>query len=411
MDAAELKRVSLVSLAVAVTRWFALSKTLWDWDEALFLLAVRGYDVRLYHPQPPGFPLFIALAKLVPFHDEFHALQAVVFVASLFVFPAAYWLARVLGAAEFVAFASALLLALMPNVWFYGGTAFSDVPSLVLLLVACALLLRGNVLAGAIVLGIAAGFRPQNLIIGFVPFLLVRKRIALVGAVFTLLIVAASYGGAAAASGGWSEYREAVAEHEHYIRTTDSFLSPIRPSLVRVADDFFLRPFRAPAINMTLIGLAVVGLIRRRRWIAIAIFAPFLIFAWLYLDFHSTSRFSIGYMPMFAILAADGIDAMRKARAFVLAAVAALMIVWTWPALVIVHRTESPPVAALRSVKGIVYVDERLGAHAAALLRNYRVGHGAPFVSEGKGTVTFTRSRARLAGIARDRYFEVGVTP
>ncbi len=188
----------------------------------------------------------------------------------------------------------------------------------------------------------------------------------------------------------------------------------------RVADDFFLRPFRAPAINITLIVLGAIALVRRRKYVllAIAIFAPFLIFAWLYLDFHSTSRFSIGYMPMFAILAADGIDALRKVRAFALAAVALLMIVWTWPALRIVHCTASPPVAALESVRGKrVYVDPRLGAHASVLLRDVRdvnlfpKQHDGVVLREGPGAVNFTRDRARLAGIARERYFEVSVNP
>ncbi|PYQ29230.1 MAG: hypothetical protein DMF56_13235 [Acidobacteria bacterium] len=414
--------VWIASALVAITRWPALSRTLWDWDEALFALAVRDYDVRLYHPQPPGFPLFIALAKamvkLVPFHDEFHALQAIVFVASLFVFPAAYFLARELGASFFVAFGSALVLAFMPNVWFYGGTAFSDVPSLVLSLFACALLLRGRrdtraLLAGAIVLGIAAGFRPQNLLIGLVPFVLgvvhSKRRIAAV--LLLAIILIASYGGAAIASGGWSSYRDALREHEHYIRTTDSFLAPIRPSLIKVADDFFLRPFRAPAINIVLALLALIALARRRAHVllALAIFGPFAIFAWLYLDFHSTSRFSIAYMPLIAIFAAEGIDALRRFRAIALAALIALLIVWTWPALTIVHRTISPPIAALQFAPNAL-IDDRLGAHAAYLRResnpNARV-----IVREGRGAVTFARDRARLAGIARDRYFEVSVAP
>ena len=422
----------IATLLLGVTRWLALSRTLWDWDEALFVLAVRDYDVSSYHPQPPGFPLFIALAKLVPARDEFHALQTIVFLASLFVFPAAYFLARELGASKFVSAAGALLLALMPNVWFYGGTAFSDVPSLVLSLAACTLLLRGRrstraLIAGAIVLGIAAGFRPQNLIIAFVPFVLAfhaRRRAAVAGALITAAIVIASYGAAAAASGGWKPYREILSEHERYIRQTDSFLSPIRPSLLRVADDFFLRPFRAPAINITLALLAAVALIRRRKHtlLTLALFGPFALFAWLYLDFHSSSRFSIAYMPLFAILAAEGVDALRgKVRAVALAAVAALMIVWTWPALRIVHRTASPPVAAIESVKGaIVYVDGRLGAQAAVLLRDPRdlklFPHAPPheravILREGPGAINFTRDRARLAGIARDRYFEVSVTP
>jgi len=51
-----------------------------------------------------------------------------------------------------------------------------------------------------------------------------------------------------------------------------------------------------------------------------------------------------------------------------------------------------------------------LAAHAAVLLRDYRIGNtGKPFVYEGGST--FTRDRTRLAGIARDRYFEVSVVP
>jgi hypothetical protein len=299
---------------------------------------------------------------------------------------------------------------------------------MVLSLAACALLLRGRrdaraLIAGAIVLGIAAGFRPQNLIIAFVPLLLAfraRPRLAILGLSLTALIVLASYGGAAAASGGWKEYGTVLAEHERYIRETDSFLSPIRPSLVRVADDFFLRPFRAPAINIVLVLFAVIALVRRRShtWLAVAIFAPFAIFAWLYLDFHSTSRFSIAYMPLFAILAAEGLDALRRLRVAGVAALLMLMIAWTWPALWIVHRTASPPVAALESVRGkLVYVDPRLGAHAAVLLRDFRdvnlfpKQHDGVLLREGPGAVNFTRARARLAGIARDRYFEVSVTP
>jgi 4-amino-4-deoxy-L-arabinose transferase-like glycosyltransferase len=421
MDAAAVRRsaVWITGALVAVTRWPPLARTLWDWDEALFALAVRDYDVSLYHPQPPGFPLFIALAKLVPFHDEFRALQAIVFIAALFVFPAAYFLGCELGASFFVAFGSALVLAFLPNVWFYGGTAFSDVPSLVLSLLACALLLRGRrdaraLIAGAIVLGIAAGFRPQNLLIGFVPFVLAfraPRRVAIIGAMLLAIILIASYGGAAIESGGWSSYRVMLRAHEQYIRTTDSFLAPIRPSLIKVADDFFLRPFRAPAINIILCLLALIALARRRAHVllALAIFGPFLIFAWLYLDFHSTSRFSIAYMPLFAIFAAEGIDALRKFRAFALAALIALLIVWTWPALMIVHRTISPPLAALNFAPDAT-IDERLGAHAAYLHRasnpNARV-----IVREGQGAITFARDRTRLSGIARDRYFEVSVTP
>ncbi|HUP58821.1 MAG TPA: hypothetical protein VNA69_00225 [Thermoanaerobaculia bacterium] len=420
----------VIALLVAATRWPALSRTLWDWDEALFALALRDYDVAAYHPHPPGFPLFIGAAKLIPF-DGFHALQFIVFAGALLVFPAAFFLARELRAPAFVVIASGVLLAFFPNVWFYGGTALSDVPSMVLSMFAAALLLRGcrsprALLAGAFVLGIAAGVRPQNLIIGFVPFaiaFLCRRRGALLGALITAILVIASYGAAAHASGGWEIYRDTLAHHERYIRETDSFLSPIRPSLLRVADDFFVRPYRAPAINAIVALLVLAALWRRRAHAiaAIAIFGPFVLFAWLYLDFHSASRFSIAYMPLYAILAAEGIDLARRGRAPVLAGVVALLMVWTWPVLRVVHRTPSPPVAAMESIRAdVVYVDTRLAPHAQLLLREHReAGEVPPATMHARAGVVhvreggdgFTRPRARLDRIARNRYFEATVAP
>ncbi|HEY0156981.1 MAG TPA: hypothetical protein VGF28_06770 [Thermoanaerobaculia bacterium] len=416
--------------AVALTRWPALSATLWDWDEALFILGLRDYDVTLHHPHPPGFPLFIAISRLMPL-DGFHALQAVTFLSSLFVFPAMFFLARELRLSFFSATAAALLLSFFPNVWFYGGTALSDVPSLVLALAACVLLLRGarsdaSLIAGAVVLGIAAGVRPQNLLLGAVPFavaFLHRRRTAVLGAFIVAIIVVASFGAAAHFSGGWEAYRDALARHEQYIRARDSFLSPIRPWLPQVADDFFLRPYRAPLINIAVTVLAAVGLLRRRPWLALAIFGPFLFFAWLYLDFHSASRFSIAYMPLFALLAAEGIPA--RLRGVTLAGLVVLLIGWTWPALRVVHTTKSPPVAAIESIPpgSTLFVDDRLAAHAALLLpRGYQVVRvtpelqlppGALLLKEGAsdapGARSFTRTRDRLDGIARARYFEVSV--
>ncbi len=432
----------LLALLVAVTRWPALSLTLWDWDEALFALALRDYDVVAHHPHPPGFPLFIGLAKVLTERtslDAFHALQCIAFCASLFLFPAMLFLAREMRLPGFTAFGAALLLAFFPNVWFYGGTAFSDVPSLLLAIVAAALLLRGcrsdrALLAGAVMLGIAAGFRPQNLLIGLVPMLLAfrhRWRTALAGAAIVAAIVAASYGAAASLSGGWDVYRAALVRHERYIREIDSFLGPTRPGLIQVADDFFLRPYRAPVLNVVITLLALLGLLRlrQRAWLTLAIFGPFLLFAWLYLDFNSASRFSIGYMPLYALLAASGIPS--KGRSVVLAAVLALLIVWTWPALRIVHTTISPPVAAFDFIRAVydtekLEVDETLAAHAALWLpgravRLVRVR--PPLVADPKavllregaslapGAMGFTRERERLDGIARKRYFEITVMP
>jgi hypothetical protein len=262
-------------------------------------------------------------------------------------------------------------------------------------------------------------------LIGFVPFVIAflrHRRAAIVGAFVTAIIVIASYGTAASLSGGWDVYRDALERHEEYIRNADSFLAPRHPGLIRVADDFFFRPFRAPLINVIVFLLAIFGV--RRQGLrfqsgglaaalqnVIAIFGPFCLFAWLFLDFHSASRFSIAYMPMFAMLAAAGIP--ERGRTWITTGIVAIMIAWTWPALRVVHTTPSPTFAAMESLRdfgGTIYVDERLTAHAELLIPEEP---GAVFVREGASTApgarNFTRDRDRLAAIARPRYFEVSV--
>lgn len=426
--------VAALSLLVAATRPLAMARSLWDWDEALFVLAVRDYDVAAYHPQPPGFPLFIAAAKLLPF-DEFRALQAIVLLSSMLLFPAAFHLARELRAGMFTAAASATILGFLPNVWLYGGTAFSDVPSLVLSLGAAAFLLRGcrsdrALVTGCVMLALAAGIRPQTVLAGTLPAamaILCRRRAALAGLAAAALLIGMTYGAAAAASGGWDAYRDVLAHHERYIRETDSFLSPIRPSLLRVADDFFYRPFRAPLLNALLALLAAGGLMRRGRCalLALAIFGPFALFAWLYLDFHSVSRFSIGYMPLVALLAAEGLSALGRVRIPAAMMLVALLGIWSWPALRIVRTTDSPPAAAAEWIAANVpaagtslLVDPRLGPHAAALLSRYQRRELAPrhralpgevVIREEGGRLEFRRETARLEGIVRRRYFVVSV--
>src|SRR6202040_2435124 len=89
--------VIALGVVVALTRLLALSHSMWDWDEALFVSALHHYDVSQHHPHPPGFPLFFALAKLARtfvVHDDFHALRAISLLASLVIFPAMLGLAR-----------------------------------------------------------------------------------------------------------------------------------------------------------------------------------------------------------------------------------------------------------------------------------------------------------------------------
>ncbi|HYR29778.1 MAG TPA: hypothetical protein VEU30_15015, partial [Thermoanaerobaculia bacterium] len=244
---------------------------------------------------------------------------------------------------------------------------------------------RSAYIAGAILLGIAAGIRPPSLVIGLLPALVatwhrLRARDFLAIAAAILLgggIIAASYLGAAYATGSLDDYLRAVKAQSEYVRDVDSWRSPQRKPLHEAAEDFFVRPVQQ---QMQMYGLVLLGLIstvtsivKRRRppLFTLAVFAPFAIVAWLTLDVFAAGRYSMPYLVAYAILAADGLGIIARhrvrAQAVLVAIVVSIFAVWTWPALTLQRREVPPPIAALRWVKAnvppeqLVYLNIGLG--------------------------------------------------
>jgi 4-amino-4-deoxy-L-arabinose transferase-like glycosyltransferase len=457
----------IVALACAASRFVAMAKSLWDWDEALFSLGMRSYDVGLHHPHPPGFPLFIALGKLMRIvtPSDFRALQSVSLLAGMLFFPAMFLLARELRLRFDTAIVAAALCAFFPNVWFFGGAAFSDVPSIALVVFAIALLFRGvrdrrAYWLGTFVLALAIGIRPQNLLIGLFPGALatwhrIRERRfgdVVVALLIGLIVTGAAFGSAIYLT-GFARWQVAVANHRVYITNVDSFHNPERPPLWRIFDRFFIKQYDSPGLSIVtslFVAIGIAGAIRRRDrnigYLALA-FVPFCITAWLMLDRFSISRFSIGYIPMFAILAADGIERSSRALAprmrlqplaierVLGTLLVAAFAIWTFPALTSVRTTVSPVMQAIEAARRLdltrnqLFVatsmtpfvdlmlpdiertrvlDERavpLAAHRTPwLLAELDAMHPPP-------QFTFTRPRGRLWNIARRHYFETALAP
>jgi Dolichyl-phosphate-mannose-protein mannosyltransferase len=444
---------------------------MWDWDEALFCLGMRSYDVTLHHPHPPGFPAYIAMGKVMRLFmpSDFRALQSVNIVAGALAFPAMFLLARELRLRFETSVIAGVLFAFFPNVWFFGGTAFSDVPSIVLVVFAVVFLLRGrdsarDYLIGTFLLAIAIGIRPQNLLVGLFPGAIAtfRRRPRDIAAALLIGIVVAggAYAGAVHATGRLQDYINTVHRHAEYIANVDSFRAPERPPLWRLFDRFFLKQYQNPALSaitsifvaISIFGSAAAAYRREapesRSTFGAApqamlwnflIFGPFALSAWLMLDRFSINRFSIGYAPMFAIFAADGIAraarGSRNAESTIAAALIVGFIAWTAPALTPVRRDVAPSVRAVETAMRTVnpattrlYVGysmtpfiEYMGPafpitrvmddRAIPLTTRPHSVLLAEVSEPQRGGELFARDRDRLWNIARRHYFEVALRP
>ena len=450
----------ILTLFCAATRFLAMSRSLWEWDEALFCLGMRDYDVTSHHPHPPGFPVYIAAAKVLRLviSSDFRALQALNLIAGVLLFPAMFLLGRELRLRYGTAITAALLLAFFPNVWFFGGTAFSDVPSLVLVIFAVALFIRGfrdanAYLIATFVLALSIGIRPQNFLIGLVPGAIatwyrakVSIRDVIVAALIGVVVVGIAYGSAIYATGTFDAYVSTVRAHGEYISRVDSFRAPGRPPLWRLFDRFFLKQYQSPPLSVVVtlfVAISVIGSIRdrdRRIGLIAAAFVPFAITAWLMLDRFSITRFSIGYAPLFAILAADGIwRAVRRRDDLTLiggGALAGAFFAWTLPALTPVRNEISPSVAAVSAVRQ--HLDPKrdhlfVGFSMLPFMQYFEpyfayqrvfdenamplsIARRRPWMlaeldrTEPQGFL-FKRDRGRLWNIARRHYFETALAP
>jgi hypothetical protein len=448
---------SVVAGICALSRFAAMARSAWDWDEMLFSLGMRDYDVTSHHPHPPGFPLYIAMARVIRLMaaSDFRALQSINLLAGALAFPAVFLLARELRLRFETSVIAGALFAFLPNVWFFGGAAFSDVPSIVLALYAALFLLRGqrstrDYLVGATLLAFAAGVRPQNLLVGIFPGILAMRRRPLLASVAALLIgvviCGAAYGGAAWATGGWDPYISAVRWHGEYISRVDSFRSENRPPLWRIFDRFFLKQYQSAPLSILtsiFVVVSVAGSIRRRErpmLYNVLIFGPVAVMTWMMLDRYSISRFSIGYQPMFALLAADGIRRVAgrlgpRAEYAIGGALIAAFIAYAFPAMSPVRNELTPPAIAVQRVLETfdprsqqlyvaysmvpfmeylapAYPMIRVGDDRAVPLSEPRNGWLlADMTNAPKSGPMIQRKRGALWNIARRHYFEVALAP
>jgi hypothetical protein len=157
--------LALLVAATAVSRFAFRSRYLYDIDSVNFALAMERFDPRMHQPHPPGYFLYVLTARLinVVVRDPNTALVVMSIAASC-------------GAAAFIAWMSGewfgpaaarfggLLFLFSPLAWFHGTVALTYSVEMFFSALLGYLLWRRRLYWGAMMLGIAAGFRPSSLL-------------------------------------------------------------------------------------------------------------------------------------------------------------------------------------------------------------------------------------------------------
>jgi transmembrane protein TMEM260 (protein O-mannosyltransferase) len=250
LAAAERIRLRRTALAAAagtlLLRLPFAARRLWDHDSIQFALGVERYDLAAHHPHPPGYPLYIALLKLLAALgvDPLHGMVGfAIVIAALGAGLLVPLVARLLaenpeggpdargrlraGPLTAAAFAAALY-ATNPLLWFYGELPllYAVEAGVSVVLAWAALRMadgRGAFLAACALFALAGGLRQSTLVL-LAPLFLCGALRAWRRGTLTVgrLVAGAALGGAialawflplCAAAGGYQAYRRIGAEH------------------------------------------------------------------------------------------------------------------------------------------------------------------------------------------------------
>jgi len=356
-----LAALALVFLAAHLT---ALPKTLEDIDSINFGLGVEHFDVWAHRPHPPGYPVFIAMAKgttaavgvVRPDWDRDRraaaglAVIGVVAGALAAFVVAAFWIAA--GMSTRSAWLSAVVTVTAPMFWLTASRPLTDTSGLVVAIGVQAWLLAGlarlddedprlprDWLVGAFAAGFIIGLRSQTLwftapLIMWALIELIRR--ARVRQAATM--VAAAAAGALAwavplvwASGGLSNYLGALrAQGSEDFSKAEMLWTMPSWKLFNVSMRWtFIDPWHERTLAHVVLALALIGLVvlarRQRRLVAIVLvsFAPYLFF---HLAFQET--ITVRYaLPMIVPVAGLAVAALASAGTLVSTAGVAAIVV------------------------------------------------------------------------------------
>ncbi len=371
------KLVGTLAVVVLAAHFAVLPPSLEDIDSVNFAMGVRGFDVAQHQPHPPGYPVYIALARIAT-----PALAAVGIAApdvrglaiwsalgAAALVPLLFWLVRGIDGDEHRAAITAVLSVCTPLVWFNGARPMSDTIGLALAVASLAAMAstvgdpagaaRRDVL-GALLAGLSIGIRSQMVfltlpLMAFV-LLLSRRRLEMIGAfgagvaVWALPLVVLS--------GGPAGYLRALGSQagEDFAGVVMLWTNPSPRVAVFAALDSFVRPWDSAVLGGIVVSLAAAGAMvlarRAPRALALAVltFGPYAIFHLLFQE-TLTTRYALPLVPLSAYLTAVTLTSAPSRFAWIgAAALAAAGLLLAAPATAAFGREPSPVFSMLSEI-------------------------------------------------------------
>jgi hypothetical protein len=322
------RALGLLALFVAGSRLFFLPPTLEDIDSVNFALALEEFDPTLHQPQPPGYPVLVAFARLAHavFAEPEVALSVVSALSQVALVPVLYGFFRFFCASPLTALLATALTLANPVLWMSGVRPMSDSLGLLVTFGALTLLLsaprsRLAFLSGALLAGVAPGARLQSVLLCG-PALVrswLARRTGRIGAAFALVVGTLLWlVPVAVASGGlvpyWSAFHATMSEAASW---EPLLRDPSLNRIVRTLVLGFFSPWGSRALGSVVLALATVGLVAcakrkpEKLRVALLVFAPYVLLHLLVQNVQAV-RYSVLYLPLVSWLAVEGLVSLAS---------------------------------------------------------------------------------------------------
>lgn len=378
-----------------------LPKTLEDLDSVNFALGVRHFDVAEHQPHPPGYPVYIALAKASTAMLRAAGIDAASprglaiwsALGGAAAIPALLMLFRRLEGRDDLAWWATLVVAASPLFWFTALRPLSDMLGFAAAMWAMALMTSagrppsGRVIGGALLAGVAVGIRSQTAVLTL-PMLALsllwlppsggRNRAKLaIGAVGAFAAGGLAWGiPLLVASGGLSAYLHALRFQADADFAGVVMLWTHRTA--RVAAHALINTFIWPWdwwLGLAVCLLAAIGAARiawrapRALLSVLFLFGPYAIFHLLFQE-TETTRYALPLLPVMAYAAMAAVEGLPgKALPVAAIGVAVIALTQAVPASIHFAREGAPVFRALDDMAATAHGGDRvdvIAMHASA---------------------------------------------